>query len=370
MPTNSRRTGPNTDQAARAQVNDPDRDSLNDYHWKPIDDPLFMWRYTDNWHTAVEKRLEGWWYGLYDFIIHNAIRRTLKSGIPEEVSVNVIPQAPLTQLSWSEAPAESRDEGDFGYNQDTRKWFLTPAARFSPTDPPRPRVTRSNVPPTYVFESLSTAGQRIQGDIDSASARLSSLSISTGGNALDAVEADSHDGLSRIPDYVVETNKVLRLPSSPQPFDGEEFNTDYVPDKRILIIWEIKRLPDLWYQLSTQKPEERKDVMVEIEKVLNQGMRQQVYQQIVCAFEEYKDQVEILHGSGVGDFCRLRMFDKGLLEENGLLGRKLDKRRVPRWHEMVNYETPIFRMIERGESDFHPAFKEIYWMARQKTMQT
>ncbi len=110
--------------------------------------------------------------------------------------------------------------------------------------------------------------------------------------------------------------------------------------------------------------------MAAIERILNQDMRQQVYQQIVCAFEEYKGQVEILHGSGVGDFCRLRMFDKGLLEQNGLLGGKLDKRKVPQWHEMTNYETPIFRMIEKGKSDFHPALKKIYWMARQKTMQT
>ncbi len=129
--TNSRRTGPNTDQAAHAgQVKEPDRDSLNDYHWKPVNDPLFLWRYTDNWHTAVEKRLEGWWYGLYDFIIQTAIHRTLKSGIPEEVSVNVIPQAPLTQLSWSEAPVESSDEGNFRYIQGMRTVSNTSGSLF------------------------------------------------------------------------------------------------------------------------------------------------------------------------------------------------------------------------------------------------
>ncbi len=87
------------------------------------------------------------------------------------------------------------------------------------------------------------------------SARLSSLSIPTGGNTLDSADADNQDGLSRIPDYVVETNKIVQVSSTLKQFDGEEFKTVHIPDKRILIIWEIKRLPDIWYQLSTQKPE-------------------------------------------------------------------------------------------------------------------
>lgn len=163
-----------------------------------------------------------------------------------------------------------------------------------------------------------------------------------------------------IPDFLLcaQMWRPTKPPRKECIFQEETLGKEYTSIEYLLVIIELKRLPSEWYSLAAHVPKERKRILAEIDDTLDRQMRQQVYRQLWAAFNRYPKQRAILHIGGVGDFCRIRLCERVLLEENGLLEvNDKNKTVIPQWKQMTHDTPDTIRLIEPGTKDVHEQLK-------------
>ena len=209
------------------------------------------------------------------------------------------------------------------------------------------------------MESLSIAGSSTSGP-DSISATF------TNPNAINSACGPSlvHKGdLTRFPDLALILHWVPEfLPSNECVFIVDaELRSIYMPYSGVLMVTEIKRLPQPDSSTTAlvlgRKPQEK--YKKEIQNMLDNSMRKQIYQQVRSAFAQYRLQDRILHLSAVGQYCKLRWFNRQWMTENGLIPMNDNNRDMdPEWAQLTPSKgSSVMHMMSKDGQDIHPQIK-------------
>lgn len=169
--------------------------------------------------------------------------------------------------------------------------------------------------------------------------------------------------MRQYPDFTVKLKRFLEIPPEAEHvFLHTVFPPRYAPLTRIIMIVEIKPLPA---RLSSTNSESKKTHAAAVDKILDNDMRSQVYNQVRFAFENDPQQETIIHLSAVGYYCKVRWFNRKRLQE----GRHLpitpsNRDHIPQWSAITkSTEVKMFPLIEVGKADFHSSFKTAWTRA-------
>lgn len=129
--------------------------------------------------------------------------------------------------------------------------------------------------------------------------------------------------------------------------------TERLPYLRVLLLVEVKRLPILEPGESTESYEKK------IVRILDVKMRKQVYQQVRFTFAQYRNQETIVHLSAVGDYCKIRWFNREAMERKELVPENPTNRDLtPDWHEMTTSTgVQLLRLVRPGTKTIHQLLK-------------
>ncbi|KAI0087078.1 hypothetical protein BDY19DRAFT_995162 [Irpex rosettiformis] len=325
--------------------------------WKPLKaievagDTTFIQKYNWLYQEAVQERLETAWYSFYNFVVSSAIERTHNQKL-KEAMMSLAPQIPLTITPWSEERPASI--GDTSTTNDVNN--RTYRTRTNQAADPEP------------FESISQAPSHVRATDDLSAVFTARLSIP----APDASskEEEEQKDRNRFPDIGVK----VAICDNISPVELSVFkltiDSKFAPHWRVLVLFEIKRLPDLWYATGPKQLQDSENVPFYIDKILQKDMLKQVFEQVEWTFAHYPQQQRILHIGCVGDFCSLRVFRRDKFKR---AMDALDKSRKAgltdealTWAKITGSDGKSTRLIDVDGKDFNPQFKRAWTIARQE----
>ncbi|KAI0087140.1 hypothetical protein BDY19DRAFT_995218 [Irpex rosettiformis] len=295
--------------------------------WLRNDPDYFTGWYRIQRDQTQDSSLEAGWYGLWNSALFQTI---LNTELPKNQFISLHPQFPITELLWPEDPLEN-------HNDDTQHVVLT----------------RSGAELEEQLTSLSLASSSVLAidNISAASTNPSSVSsVSQPVTGDRKVQNDKR----RFPDWALMLNWIPNfLPSEECVFLDANLPAIYHPYLRVLFLVEVKRIPSL----SDSKS---KEYIEDIEDILNNKMRQQVYQQVRFAFAEYQQQNTVVHISAVGDYCKIRRFKRDYLTKKRLIPEnENNKRATPSWKQLSRSGgSATIRLMPTNSKDIHPLIKK------------
>lgn len=169
--------------------------------------------------------------------------------------------------------------------------------------------------------------------------------------------------MRQYPDFTVKLKRFLEIPpEAERVFLDTVFPPRYAPLTRIMLIVEIKPLPA---KPSSTHSLSEPTYTAAVEKILDNDMRSQVYNQVRFAFENDPQQETIVHLSAVGYYCKVRWFNRKRLQEGRYLPiTQSNKGHTPKWSAITkSTAVKMFPLIEVGKADFHSSFKTAWTRA-------
>ena len=212
-----------------------------------------------------------------------------------------------------------------------------------------------------MFQGLDTTISGWGSEEDSARLTGATNSIArAGGSGSDGqCESTILREIHKYPDIAVLYGHAIEALPEETGFTEESLGVRFAPCQRVLLVLEIKRLPQAY--------KDKKDFSSEIERMLEVEMKPQVFKQVRATFLHYQKQKRVTHLSGVGDYFRVRVFHRKDFEKRGYLEPLQDGFTYPPWGEItISRSVKVQRLLNPGEKDVNSSLKSAWTLAKNE----